>query len=501
MSWTEALQTQTERERILFSHSEQLWPQNEHVTRGSAGSDTNLDEESAEEEVDLDAEPARTSFKKSKPIKTFGGDRAQTLVPGTYTYHLRWKSPLGVPLSFEDNQSAAWVASEGAVVPKMVSKGKSYIRYSGLASLTICKTIQVEAKPDQHLPSNIYLKEVSRSIEARDYFKLLEDVPLAALASQPPLQATQEKTFLFGGDNPLRLSVMLENGGLVFAGRSLTAIISVDNRSTRQIETVRVGVDCITTFRVGAPKTAPVLAGLAGSQVQALHPDAAKTGEGEWIDNVSRRENILNTGLTELSNIEGGQQKASKIAVTLPSYWPGSIVTSVHIERRYEFFAECVVSMGTNLVTRCPVRLLEWCDFFDTVLPDLAQSQMEKDLEEFDIADDEIVDDITNGKLTLSGLAPVRSSQQQKQAPTPTSPLSSSHQAASHQASSAAPSSAAPAAVASATTASSSSPGSSTPPKSASPPTSSSPQVVDAPAPVEASAALPVEETDMEEAF
>lgn len=482
MSWTEALQNQTERERILFSNSEQLWPQNEHVSRVSAGSDTNLDEESAEEEVDLDAEPARTSFKRSKPLKTFGGDRAQTLVPGTYTYHLRWKTPLGVPLSFEDNQSAAWVASEGAVVPKMVSKGKSFIRYSGTASLTICKTIQVEAKPEPDLPSNIYLKEVSRSIEARDYFKLLEDVPLAALANQPPLQATQEKTFLFGGDNPLRLSVMLENGGLVFAGRSLTAIISVDNRSTRQIETVRVGVDCITTFRVGAPKTAPVLAGLAGSQVQAVHPDVtSKAGEGDWIDNVSRRENILNTGLTELSNIEGGQQKASKIAVTLPSYWPGSIVTSVHIERRYEFYAECVVSMGTNLVTRCPVRLLEWCDFFDTVLPDLAQSQMEKDLNEFDIADDEIVEDITNGKLTLSGLAPVRPSPQSQKsaAPTPTSPHPSS---AAHNG--ATPSSSAANVSPSATAPSAASPSSSSP-------KSSSPQASEPQAETQSAAVLP----------
>lgn len=416
MSWTEALQKVTERERILFEHTEQLWPKNEHTSRSNGGSSSNMDEESAEEEVDLDAEPARTSFKKSKPLRTFGGDRAQTLVPGTYTYHLRWKTPLGVPLSFEDTQNSAWVASEGAVVPKMLSKGKSYIRYSGVASLIVCKTIQVEAKPDANLPSNIYLKEVSKTIEARDYFKMLEDVPVAALANQPPLQSTQEKTFLFGGDIPLRLSVVLDNGGLVFAGRSLTAVVSVDNRSTRQVESVRIGVDCVTTFRVGAPKTAPVVAGLAGSQVQTLHPDvASKVGEGEWIDNVSRRENILNTGLVELSNIEGGQQKASKIAVTLPSYWPGSIVTSVHIERRYEFYAECVVSMGTNLVTRCPVRLLEWCDFFDTVLPDLAQSQMDKDLEEYDIEDSEIVEDISKGKLALSGVAPSASG--------PTSPV------------------------------------------------------------------------------
>lgn len=432
MSWVEATQKKTERERVLFDQTEQLWPVNEHSTRGSGGSDANLDEESAEEEVDLDAEPARTSFKKSKPIKTFGGDRSQTLVPGTYTYHLRWKAPLGVPLSFEDTQSASMVGSEGAVVPKMLREGKSYIRYFGLVSLSICKTIQVEAKPDITLPSNIYLKEVTKTIESRDYFKLLEDVPVGALSNQPPLQATQEKTFLFGGDNPLRLSIVLDNGGLVFAGRSLTAVISVDNRSTRPVEQVRIGIECITTLRVAAPKSAPVSAGLAGSQVQALHPDAAaQTAENEWIDNVSRREIVLSTGLVELSNIEGGQQKASKIAVTVPSYWPGSIVTSVHIERRYEFFAECVVSMGTNLITRSPIRLLEWCDFFDTVLPDLAQSQMEKDLNEFDIADDEIVDDISKGRLTLSRAAPSVSPATQSPKPSTPPTASSSNTGAS----------------------------------------------------------------------
>lgn len=393
VSWTEALQKVTERERSLFDIGEQLWPVNEHTRRalGKSNSEAIEDEESAEEEVDLNAEPAKTSFKKSKPLKTYGGDRAQTLVPGTYTYHLRWKAPLGLPLSFEDSTSATWMGSEGAVVPKMLSKGHSYIRYHALVSLVVCKSIQVQTKPSDTLPASSYWKEVSKTIDARGYFKMLEDVPVGALTAQPPLQSTQEKTFLFGGDAPLRLSVVVENGGLAFVGKSFNAVISVDNKSSRAVELVRIGIDCFTTFRVAAPKTAPVQAGLAGSQVQHLHPDATvQVAEGQWIDNVTRRENILNTGLNELSNIAGGSLKASRISITVPSYWPGSIVTSVHIERRYEFFAECVVSMGTNLITRCPIRLLEWCDFFNQVLPDIAPSQQERDLEEFDIDDDDI---------------------------------------------------------------------------------------------------------------
>lgn len=404
MSWTEALQKVTERERVLFDDSQQLWPVNQNALALKDASEVAISEESGEEEsVDLEAEPARTSARKTKPLKVYGGDRAQTLVPGTYTYHLRWKLPRNLPLSFEEATSATWMASEGAVVPKMLSKGKSFIRYSATATLTICRQIQVKAEPMKGLPmdpTQPLIKEVNQNVSTHAHFKVIEDVPLIALTAQPPIQSSQEKTFLFASDAPLKLTITIANGGIAFAGKPFTATIGVDNKSSRTVDLVRIGIDCITTFRVTAPKVAPVQAGLAGSQVQVLHPeltaataagpDAANgNASGDWIDNVSRRENILNTTLNELANITGGATKASKISITIPTYWPGSIVTSVHIERRYEMYAECVVAMGTNLITRCPMRLLEWCDYFTRALPDLSPVVPEHDLEEFDISDSE----------------------------------------------------------------------------------------------------------------
>jgi hypothetical protein len=393
VSWTEAIQkNMTERERILFDSVQQLWPKNELLGEKNSSASMELGE-SGEESVDLEAEPAKTSFKKSKVLKTFGGNRAQTLVPGTYTYHLRWKLPLNLPLSFEDSTNATWMGSEGAVVPKMLSKGKSYIRYYATASLLTCRQVVVKSEPIKDLPmdpTQSLTKEVNKTISTRSLFKVIEDIPLIALTGQPPIISSQEKTFLFASDAPLKLTISLANGGLAFVGNSFTATIAVDNKSSRTVDSVRIGIDCITTLRVAAPHQPPVLAGLAGSQVQHIHPEAAsKSSPNDWIDNVTHREVVLNTTLSELTNIVGGSNKASRISVTIPTYWPGSIVTSVHIERRYELFAECIVTMGTNLTTRCPIRLLEWCDHFARSLPDLAPviADEDHDLDEFDIED------------------------------------------------------------------------------------------------------------------
>jgi hypothetical protein len=434
VSWQEALQKKVEKERLLFDQVQVLWPPKDADGADLASSSAARGEESAEESVDLDDKPAKTAFLKTKPLRVYGGDRVQTLVPGTYTYHLKWKLPAGLPLVFEDSTSATWMASEGAMVPKMLSKGKSFIRYYATASLTTCKQIQVPTELGASIPSasgsaapfssqasssaapsssnveaaippvrTTVIKEVNKTSSTRAYFKVVEDIPLAALTNQPPIQAIQEKTFLFGGDLPLKLSVTIANGGLAFAGKSFNATISVDNKSTRNVEAVKIGIDCITTFRVAAPRVAPVQAGLAGSQVQALHPEvirqqpsssaeanAANNGNPdatEWIDNVTRKENVLLTTLGELANIQAASTRTSTISVSIPAYWPGSIVTSVHIERRYEVWAECVITMGTNLITRCPLRLLEWCEHFTRTMPDLAP--VVRDIEEFEISDDE----------------------------------------------------------------------------------------------------------------
>lgn len=404
VSWTEALQKETGRERILFSDIQQLWPLNQNAIRAKDSSEVSIEDENSEEAVDLEEEPARTSFRKTKPLKVFGGDRAQTLVPGTYTYHLRWKLPHHLPLSFEEATSATWMASEGAVVPKMLSKGKSFIRYSASATLTICRQLHVRANPPKGVPmdpTQPLIKEVNQTISTHAHFKVVEDVPLAALTAQIPIQASQEKTFLFASDAPLKLTITIANAGIAFAGKAFSATISVDNKSSRTVDLVRIGIDCITTFRVNAPKTAAVQAGLAGSQVQtqlaassASQPasnatNAEHNAAQDWIDNVSRKENVLNTTLSELANIQGGSVKASKISISIPSYWPGSIVTSIHIERRYELYAECVVTMGTNLITRCPIRLLEWCDYFTRALPDIAPVVPEADYDDFDIEDND----------------------------------------------------------------------------------------------------------------
>jgi hypothetical protein len=477
VSWTEAIQRNVvERERILFDSSQRLWPKPISSSK-SDGISREEGEESGEESIDLEAEPARTSFRRGKEIKTYGGDRGQTLQPGTYTYHLKWRLPRNLPLSFEDETSAKWMSSEGAIAPKMLSKGQTFIRYYATASLVICKQTRVKvdasmmsqeanafsveksrleassAKSDQGLegekqalegvvvklgservlPQEM-LKEVTKSISAKKHFKVLEDIPLMALTGQPPLIAAAEKTFLFGADAPLRMTITLENGGIAFVGSSFYATIGIENKSSRTVDGVRIGVDCITTFRVAPPVVAPVVAGLAGSQVQSLHPTAIPPHQSpsDYIENVTRRENILNTTLSELTNIQGSSPlKASRISVSLPSFWPGSIVSSVHVERRYELFAEAIITMGTNLTVRCPLRLLEWCDFFSLTLPHLASSILQdSDLEDFDISDDS-ADVLPSSSSSSSAAAaaahpPIAPSSSSSSSPSPSSQPSQS---------------------------------------------------------------------------
>lgn len=471
MSWREAIQRRdVERERVLFDAKQQLWPKPDlSVERGEKEGEEG--EESGEEAVDLEAEPARTSYRKDKPLKTFGGDRSQTLTPGTYTYHLKWKLPHNIPLSFEDESSAKWMESEGAMVPKMLTKGHTFIRYHATATLLISHpqkvkppTISSPASMDAPSTPAYIIQEVPKKITARKAFKVLEDIPLAALSTQPPLYASSEKTFLFGSpDMPLRLSITLEHGGIAFIGSTFFATIGIDNKSNRTVDSVRIGIDCITTFRVAPPTTPPVLAGLAGSQVQSIMdpkapskanaeaPLAASAAAGtgavplassqaagaspEYIENVTRKENVLNTTLAELTNIEGGggaaSKKASRISVTLPSFWAGSIVTAVHVERRYELYAECIVTMGTNLITRCPLRLLEWCPFFNTVLPHLSPSPVEPELDEFDISDDSDNEARTQNTKSEESSKPLTASSSLSSTPTVPSetPVASSSQA------------------------------------------------------------------------
>lgn len=386
VSWVEAVgQRKVEKERLLFDHTQMLWPTppskdtNGHDLTASTSSSS---PEPGEQDVDLDSEPARNSLHRiyrGKPLKTYGGDRSQTLMPGTYTYHLKFKLPTGLPLVFEDSTSNQWLSSEGALTGKIVSKGKSYIRYYATAFLVTQRFIQ--SRPDSSsagpgAAQQVLTREVNKTISSRAFFKVVEDIPLAALTAQPPIQATQSKTFLFASDAPLTVSITVGNGGLAFVGKSFNATVAVDNKSNRSVDSVRVGIDCITTFRLAAPRIAPVQAGLAGSQVQSLHPEhispPPQPGQPDWIDNVTRTENVLTTVLQELNMITPVTARASTINVTIPMHWPGSIVTSVLIERRYELWAECVIKMGTNLMARCPLRLLEWCEHFTRILPDIS---------------------------------------------------------------------------------------------------------------------------------
>eukprot|EP01120_Amphizonella_sp_Union-15-10_P010104 TRINITY_DN3999_c0_g1_i1.p1 TRINITY_DN3999_c0_g1~~TRINITY_DN3999_c0_g1_i1.p1 ORF type:complete len:391 (-),score=58.50 TRINITY_DN3999_c0_g1_i1:58-1230(-) len=250
-------------------------------------------------------------------------EEPKIIVPGTYTYKFSWDLPTNLPSNYEERDADKfYVMASNSLIPKTFGKNKSYIRYVATAFVDII--------PDERE------KESSKpKLEYTSYFRVIEMFD-PKIIIQPPRVVQGTKSFLMGGD-PLKAKISVANAGVLFSGQRIALNLSVDNKSSRDINSVLLHLEEHTSFTV----------------------------ESECL---SRKNVVIHAQIPE-SKIPANSVFNRDLMMDTPRQLPCSILSGKFIKRQYELIVELVASMGTNLQLRSPLVLLGWSPLIKDDVP------------------------------------------------------------------------------------------------------------------------------------
>lgn len=253
ISWTDTLQRTTSSEYSHFNLTQQLWPNSEQIEK-------NTNEQFVSQQHD--------SFSEINSLKTNSFVEDDGFIqPGTYTYYLKWTLPTNLPSEYEDSSLASWVSLDGSWIPKMLSKESNKISYFGTAMLELDKNAE-------------------ETICKSAYFKVVEDFPMSIM-TKDSLIYSAEKTFMFSNDCPLKLTLSVANGGIVFCGNNLFLTISISNKSSRIVDSFKLTLESVTTLK----------------------------SEDSSLPNLVKKENVVSMVLQEFNNVVEGEERNNSVLV------------------------------------------------------------------------------------------------------------------------------------------------------------------------------------------
>lgn len=244
---------------------------------------------------------------------------------GTYTFPFSWNLPSAIPGSFVDEEGnlpgllpSSWALPKGGVLPKSLFGEKSYISYFGTAFLE-------SGHHGNKLQSSCVLKVLQKY-----------DPHLLNLK---PIEKHGEKTNLINFKNsmPLKMNVILPNGGIGVAGYKFPIHVTVVNGTSYVIRCIKI------SFRQNIVLSAP------GSTFQ--------------------RQKIVFEGEVPNSTIDKQGHYVKDLLIDVPSSIPQSIFLGTLIQRTYEVIVELVVSLSTNLSISADVKIFELPRLKPSVLP------------------------------------------------------------------------------------------------------------------------------------
>lgn len=230
---------------------------------------------------------------------------------GTYTYNFVWTLPENLPLSYEGTADREWIIPNDSLIPKYVGNDRYFIKYSATAVLTY-------EYPNESLEQYLHQEK---------FFNVLETVKPSHL-NVPPLIINESKTFLFGQDMPLKLNIVVDNGGIIFKGEKLKLNLNVNNSSKRTVEGIRFTFSSITVLKSDNPEETFV-----------------------------REDPILKSMISGIQ-ISPNTSFQKEISLDIPTSC-ASILSGKIISRRYELLCELIVQMGINLTAKAGITVLE----------------------------------------------------------------------------------------------------------------------------------------------
>lgn len=262
---------------------------------------------------------------------------------GTYTYDFVWRLPENLPLSYEGATDSEWVIPNDSIIPKFIGNDRFFIKYSATAVLTY------------EFPN----ESPEEFLHHEKFFTVLEAVKPEHL-NAPPLNINESKTFLFGQDMPLKLNLVIDNGGIVFKGEKLPVKVNVNNSSKRTVEAIRFTLTSITILK-------------------------SENAEETFV----REDPVLKSMISGIQILPNSSFQ-KEVNLDIPTSC-GSILSGKVVSRKYELTCELIVQMGINLLAKAEITVLERYKI-DNELKIIYNEEEEED-DVFTI-DDEYIDEL-----------------------------------------------------------------------------------------------------------
>jgi len=265
------------------------------------------------------------------------GEEGRVLEVGNYTFKFSFKLPEDVPLNYEELGVGATpflenvVIPENSILPVTFGDEKSYIRYLAKAFVEII-TEPVEGED----------KKIIR-FERIGPCKIVEQFDNEILI-QPPKTVQKEKSFMFGGNNPIKVEFTVANGGVLFSGQRLYLHANVKNQCSRTVNGLYLRLEQIVIFNAHNEKN-----------------------EEQTID---RRSTLINA-LVENSKLPPGGTYDQDLILEIPPFIPGSIRLGNFITRHYELNLDVELSMVGSMTLTHPLIILEWSPQLKGIVPDV----------------------------------------------------------------------------------------------------------------------------------